>query len=136
MKQTYILHPKGDPQVMHNLLSAIANRDVETAWEVTIKPYRKNRSVKQNNYLWGVVYPTIQSAIQASRGEHYSTDDIHEWFRDKYLPKKVVTIKGETKTIRPSTTKLNTREFGEYLDQIIYFAAESGIVIPDPEWRE
>ena len=132
--QRFILHPSGDSQILRNLMQAISDRDPDKAYEVTIKLYKKARSQEQNAYLWGVVYPTIQSAIQLSRGEHYSTDDLHEWFRDKFLPKKAITIKGETKVVRPSTTKLTTKEFGDYLDQVIMFAAESGIVVPDPEW--
>ena len=110
--------------------------DPEKTYWITVEVYRKKRSREQNAYLWGVVYPTIQTAIQESRGEDYSCDDIHEWFRDKYLPKRVITIKGETKVARPSTTTLDVKEFGEYLDRIICFCAENGIVIPDPEWKE
>ena len=134
--QRFILHPNGDPQVIQNLYQAITNRDAEKSWEVIIKPYRKNRSLDQNNYYWGVVLPTIQYVIQESRGEHYSTEDLHEWFRDKFLPHRVITIKGETKAVQPSTSKLTIKEFSDYLESIIQFAAESGIVIPDPEWRD
>lgn len=131
-KRTFILRPDS-AQPFQSMLEYLQQRDQSIPWQVDVKPYKKDRSAEQNRYYWGVVMTTIQKAIQDSRGEHYSTDEIHEWMRDKFLPKRVITIKGEPKVLVPSTTTLTVGEFGEYLEQIIGFCAESGIVIPDAE---
>ena len=128
----WILRPD-NPGPLSELLTWIASRDVTKTWEVIAQEYNSTRSREQNAYLWGVVYPTIQKAIRDSRGEYYSTDEIHEWFRDKFLPKRLITIKGEQKVVRPSTARLKVAPFGEYLERIIHFCAESGIHIPPAE---
>ena len=131
-KQTFVLRPDS-AQPFQSLLEYLTQRDKSIAWQVDVKPYKKDRTQEQNRYYWGVVLVTIQKAIEDSRGEHYSTEEIHEWMRDKFLTKRVVTIKGEPKVLAPSTTKLTVGEFAEYLEQIIRFCAESGILIPDAE---
>ena len=134
-QQRFVLRP-GETAPLANLLTWIASRDPEKTWSVEVAEFKRNRKKAQNAYLWAAVYPTIQQAIRDSRGEFYSTEEIHEWFRDKFLPNRVVTIKGESKAIRPSTTSLSPGEFWDYVDQIICFCAESGIVIPEPERRD
>lgn len=134
-KQTYIVYP-GDERVLLNVLDAIRNRDVSKPWRITMEVYRKNRSAEQNAYYWGVVLPTIQAFIMDSRGDHYSCDDIHEFYRDEYLPKRTIKIKGMVKVVRPSTASLTTKQFSDYLEIVIHHCAENGIVIPAPEWRD
>lgn len=130
-KQTFILRP--DETIPEsNLLAWLGARDKTKPWRVDICQYRKNRSLEQNAYYWGVVLPTMQKHIFESRGDHYSCDDIHEYMRDKFLPKKAITIKGKTVVVRPSTASLTTKKFAVYLEHVIHFAAESNIIIPAP----
>lgn len=87
---------------------------------------REQRSLQQNSYLWGVVYPDVRDGMIEAWGETLSTDEVHEFLKDKFLAKPVINrATGEAmgKTT-PSTTKLNTKECAEYIDQITKFAAE------------
>jgi len=136
LKQSFILRPKGDPQVMASLMQVISQRNVEKTYEITIRLYHKTRSLEQNAYYWGIVLPTIQSFIRDHRGDDYSCEDVHEWYREQYLESRPVTIKGKTVIARPSTTKLSTKEFSDYLELVIHHAAENGIVIPPPDFNE
>ncbi len=133
-EQSFILRPKGDPAVMSTLMQTIAQRNAEKTYVVTVKLYNKTRSLEQNAYYWGVVIPTIQGFIRAHRGDDYSCEDIHEWYRTQFLESRPVTIKGQTVIARPSTTKLTTKEFSDYLELVIHHAAENGIVIPPAEY--
>jgi len=135
MKQTFVLRP-GETAPESRLMQWLVSRDREKPWKVEVSEYRKNRSLEQNAYYWSAVLPTMQSFIEESRGDHYSCDEIHEYMRDDFLPHRVITIKGQAKVVRPSTASLTTEEFSVYLEHVIHFAAESGIVIPAPEWRE
>jgi len=132
--QRFILS-QDNPQPLSNLIDWIADRNIEKVWSVEIKEYKKNRSQEQNAYYWGAVLPTIQAYIRDSRGENYSTDDIHEWYRDEFLPKRTIVIKGVTKVTRPSTAKLNTKKFADYLELVMHHCAENGIVIPPAQER-
>jgi hypothetical protein len=100
---------------------------------ITIESRKAARSQLQNRYYWGVVVDLI------SQHTGYSPEELHELLKAKFLPKKLAVcngigeIQGEF-VIGGSTTKLNKIEFGEYMDAIKQWAAESlDVVIPDPD---
>lgn len=96
---------------------------------IVIKSWR--RTNQQNRYLWGVVYPTFVEYRQ-EQGEEFTTEMAHVFFTLKFLRKTVVNMStGEILgTTVPSTTKLNTSEFAEYIDKIVAWLADYGIVVP------
>lgn len=90
---------------------------------VEIKIEENSRTQQQNRYMWGVVYKIV------SQETGYTVNEVHEVFKQKFL---TYTKKGHKFT--KSTTELSTKEFGEYLDQVINYAqSELGYIIPDPE---
>jgi hypothetical protein len=94
---------------------------------VSISPFKKSRTNSQNSYLWGVVYKTISDQTG------YSCDELHELFKNSFLPHKLITIGDKSVKITPSTTDLTTIEFEEFLELVKRYAAETiGIFIPDP----
>jgi hypothetical protein len=109
-------------------------RNLPEIVEVTVKPWRENRSVQQNKYLWGVVYELISEHTGDSPGA------VHKFFTAKYLTDTVEihTPKGtiEQEFIR-STTELNTQEFSEYTNKIKDWARDFlEMHIPDPDKAE
>lgn len=91
--------------------------------EIVVKKFKKNRSVPQNSYLWGVVYKLI------SDHTGYESADLHNHFKAHFLKKKVGGL-----TTFYSTTKLDTLQFGEYIEKIKDFAAKRlDVHIPDPD---
>lgn len=95
---------------------------VNSKVELTVKKFRKSRSLKQNSYYFGVVLQTI------SEYTGYDVEDLHNHFKYFYLrkPTKIVSYF--------STTELSTIEFGEYLDKIIRFVGERlSLNIPTPD---
>ena len=46
---------------------------------VTIKKYRAKRSIKQNNWYYGVAIPKIQAFLADTQGEKYSKEDINQY---------------------------------------------------------
>lgn len=89
---------------------------------VIIKKAKKIRSNKQNKYYWGVIIKTL--------GEFtgYEPEEMHNALKWKFLK-----IENNNLLSVRSTAKLSTLEFMNYIEQIIRFAAELGVVIPDPE---
>jgi len=90
--------------------------------ELTLEKERHARTLSQNAYYWGVVIEILRNYFG------YESDEMHEAMKFKFLKKHedvLVTV--------GSTTKLNTIEFGEYLDRIMEWAvSEYQIYIPSP----
>ena len=98
--------------------------------EVVVKPYKeeRDRTLKQNAYLWSVVYAYIADFTG------YSTEEVHEACKYKFLPRTEVSMGESSMSVPKSTKMLTTKGFTEYLDRVIAFAAsELSISIPPPE---
>lgn len=90
---------------------------------VSLEQKRKNRSLEQNAYYWGVVLASISDFTG------YDAEDLHNHFKAHFLKREVGNL-----TTFKSTSHLNTKEFTDYIDKIIRFANQVlGIEIPTPE---
>jgi len=108
-------------------IDRIAALNIETVWDISIKPYKKNRSLEQNALMWK--WNTII-------GDHlgYTKDEMHEEFMRKFLPSVMIdTMSGPVEVY--STKQLKVKEMAEYLNHIERFAAEYAIVLPLPDWE-
>lgn len=93
--------------------------------QLGIEKKKRKRSISQNNYYWLIVTLISESTT-------HTMEEIHEACRRKFLARKEITIQGETLLIPRSTTELSTVEFSEYIERVRCFAAELGVVTPDP----
>lgn len=80
--------------------------------ELTIKEYKKERSRFQNRYYFGVVLKIIADYTG------HDVEELHEVLKVMFLSTKDVEMSGDIYSIPQSTTKLNTKEFEEYLERI------------------
>lgn len=87
----------------------------------------KDRSDRQNGYYWGVVLKII------SDHTGHSTEELHEIFKRKFLPPRILTYRGTTFKVPMSTTESDTLEFTDYIERIRAEAGTMGITIPDPD---
>jgi hypothetical protein len=102
-------------------------------YEIEISLKRKKRSIPQNRLYWLWI-----TCISHETGN--DKDFLHEYFSEKYLPKKSEIIFNH-EIIKPvSTTSLDAKQFTDYLDKIQIFASsEQGIILPNPGdiyWKE
>lgn len=96
-------------------------------YEVSINIHRDKRSYDQNRLMW-----LWLACISEETG--YESEELHEYFKNKHLSHKEVTVFGEHVDKTVSTKNLNTLQFKEYLDKIQKFASsELGIILPNPE---
>ena len=105
--------------------------------EVAARKYHRNRTNRQNRYLFGVVYAII------SESTGYTPEEVHELFKVMFLSRRR-TMKPKAKKkgrkrkpvkvlIVKSTASLTTVQFEEYIEKIRRFAAtKMDLVIPDP----
>lgn len=90
--------------------------------EAIIRVYKSSRSNNQNNYYWGVVLPVLGGYFG------YTADEMHDALKYKFLRRGAADL--ETVT---STTKLNTAQFEEYLENVRRWAVtEYGVSVPLP----
>ena len=91
--------------------------------DVIVRKHKKQRSLPQNNYYFGVV------CVELGKHIGYSVDDMHSAIGLEFL---LVTEEGKPPYIR-STTDLNTEEFNDFLEKVKMWAAEfHQVYIPDP----
>jgi hypothetical protein len=109
----------------------IGNLPRDKPWLIEVSPYSPKRSQDQNNYLFGVVYRTLQEQLFDDLG--WDKDDVHDFFCGLVFGTKQTELDGRTYD-RPvsGTSGLNKQEFSDYLMAVGKWAAEHGIYIPDP----
>ena len=87
----------------------------------------KSRFTRQNSYMWSVVYQAIADYTG------HSTEEVHEFCKQMFLPRKFVQIGKREREVTKSTTDLGTVEMEEYLMRVRVFAnQELGIIVPLP----
>ncbi|WP_457635823.1 hypothetical protein [Persephonella sp.] len=82
---------------------------------LTISKVKKQRSLNQNNYYWGVVLKIISDYTG------HTEEELHESLKIKFLPKK---FDENGLLILGSTKKLSKAEFEEYLERIRVWASQ------------
>lgn len=101
--------------------------------EVTVRRLQATRSPAQNSFYWAVVVREL------SERTGYSPSEMHDFLKAKFLPKRLAVCDG-TGTIQDelvlggSTRAMDVAAFGEYLDAICQWAAETlDLVLDNPE---
>ena len=103
---------------------------------VTISRETKGRTLPQNQWLWGAIYPAIAD------WSGHSVDEIHEVMKQMHGSKRLVQLpggnprQGDTAAynvaVPRSTATYTTDEFSEYVERVRAWAAQQGLNIPDP----
>lgn len=98
--------------------------------EVHVYALKAARSKRQNALYWGVYVPALVEYTGFDGAE------VHEILKARFLSRSVEIIAPDGAVIEaciaPSTTRLTTVQFGEFLERVRAFAAELGVYIPDP----
>ena len=109
-----------DPAKLSLRLAGLEGKDVQ----VTVEQKRKQRSLEQNAYYFGVVVKIL------SEYTGYSKEETHDALRIKFLR---IGGSDDLPTIK-STTKLSTKEMTDYIEGIkIWAITECDVFIPDAD---
>jgi hypothetical protein len=93
------------------------------AVDVVIKKHRAQRTSQANRYYFGVVVKMLAEFCG------YENDEMHETLAMRFLRIEDCPVTGAPRRAR--TPDQNTKEFSEYVDACVRFAAELGVVIPE-----
>lgn len=104
------------------------------------KRVRKSRTIDQNAWLWGCVYPILlDSLIDAGWDDFTNTEQVHEFCKSRFTRESAVNKQtGEIVEFPHSTANMDTVTFSAYVEKIRDFAREfldTEIPDPDPEFR-
>jgi hypothetical protein len=114
------------------VLAQIKRLELKKIYTVEITERRIKRTISQNGLYW-----LFLTCISHETGN--DKDDLHEFFKMKYIPPEHINIFGQVQE-RRSTTNLNTVQFKYLLDNVQVFAnTELAITLPDPadlRWTE
>jgi hypothetical protein len=111
---------------LDGLISKLKELDPEQLWTVKITPYKSTRSLDQNEYYWRLVTELANYFGLKSK------DEMHEVLLYKLLSEEK-QIKNLKVTTIGSTTKLNVKEFNEYLEQVKDFARGYGFKLNEEQ---
>jgi hypothetical protein len=110
---------------LRTIFTDISKLNLSLGYVLNFELKKKIRSIPQNKKYWLVL-----TAIEQETGN--DKNDLHEFFKDKYLKKQLIECFNTQILKIPTTTKLNTSEFSQYLEKITIFAAtELNFTIPE-----
>lgn len=131
MIKTFILTPENIGQLWGAVKESIKAIFEKKPVKLTIQPHCQ-RSLKQNNYYWGVVVPNVR-AMFLDCGDVLDADEVHDYLK-KHVMKLRRTVNGPEgeKEIIGSTKKLDTGPFEDQMHVVRAWAAQFGYMIPLP----
>lgn len=109
------------------------------SYMLSITKQKKGRTLNQNEWLWGCVYPILLDALLDAGWEFTSVEQVHEFFKKLMAQVRVVNYTtGEIVEIPKSTATMDTQQFSTYIDKLREYAEEFlNVSIPEPDkaWR-
>lgn len=113
-----------DKQAVWSYIDSLPNGK---RYDINIARHRERRTIDQNRLLFLWI-----NCISNETGQ--DKDDLHIYFKHKFLPPNYIRVLGLQIYITPTTTTLDTKQFTDYLNSIqVFAAAELGITLPNPE---
>lgn len=110
---------------------------LDGAYWIEVKRQRRLRSLDQNAWLWGCIYPMLLEALLDQGWEFANVEQVHEFFKAQCAKDQVVNKHtGEIVEFPSSTATMDTATFSAYCEQLRDYAKEYlGVDIPDPDPR-
>lgn len=139
MKEQTIIVPVESPERhaerLQRIAAYFARLDASKPWQIIVAPWKKERTPRQNNAMFGVAYKTL--------GEFtgYTENELHDVMLRAYFGEVHYELMGlrRVKPRRTTTTNeagerdvLSRDDMSKYYNFIVQKAAEIGCYIEDP----
>lgn len=110
-------------QALRNIASVILGLSPKKAWRVEVVQHQDKRTLSQNKLYWAI-------ATEIARETGHTPDEIHEYCKATFLPKRIVSFDGKDTEIVGSSAELDKPAFSEYVERVMAWAASDfGIVV-------
>lgn len=105
--------------------------DREKAWKVTVEAWKGSRSISQNRLLWALYDDIIRQGGEMLAG--WDREDIHEFCLGSCYGWEKLSGLGRER-LRPlrRSSAMTKPEFSDFLEFIVRFFAEKGIILELP----
>ncbi len=118
-------------------LNAFENRSIA----VYLTEKKGLRSLKMNNYYWGVVVPLLARHLEENNlFANPTIKRVHNALKSQFLGlEEVMQLDGTIKDETISTSSLNNRQYCNFLESIWAYCSITyalHIPEPDPDWRD
>lgn len=103
-------------------------------YKIDVTLVRKKRTLDQNGWLWGCIYPLMLKALNDAGWEFTTIEQVHDFLKSQFCGQKMINKHtGEIVSLPMSTALMDTLAFSEYVEKIREYAYEYlGCDIPDP----
>jgi hypothetical protein len=111
--------------------------DAGVHFKLTARKIKGTKSQKQLGYYWGVVMPCIlRDLYESGYTRHdYSLNRLHNEFKLMFFYIENTLLKTDTVVRTPkSLAKASVKEMATYVDNVIMWAAQNDIEIPEPDF--
>ena len=123
-------------ELAHKISLINPQSDSQPVYQITVEEWKATRSGAQNRLYW-LWLRQIADHINENKqegSELFSDNDMHEWFKEKFLPTKLIDFQGTVVKAFKTTTKLTTKEFTDYLENIDRYCIQYiHLQLPHPE---
>ena len=110
-------------------LQLLLNTSPNGEYNLTLTRKRTKRTVDQNALMW-LWFSCIENETGTDK------QDIHDYCC-RAFNYRIVNINGEQQKVAGGTSKLNTAQMANFLNQVqVWAATELGIILPNPEDKE
>ena len=131
---------KNDGQFDISQLCEFLNATKDGCYRIEVTRVRKKRTLDQNGWLFGCIYPMLLKALNDGGWEFVTVHQVHEFFKNVMNKEKFINKHtGEIVEIPQSTSEMNTLQFSTYCEELRNYGREYlGVEIPDPNkmWNE
>ena len=124
----YVLKPQTQKWIA-SVISELEVTDDKLSWkQITVTKYSDSRSTQMNRYF---------HALRDAAADHWGFDReaMGEYLKRRFIGTDIVEVGGVAKEVTRRSSKLNVKEFGDFLDQICAFLLEQGFVPPAPPYQ-
>ena len=118
-----------DRNNLDSLVTKLKQLDKNQMWTIKVSPYKSTRSLDQNEYYWRLVTELADYFGLKSK------DEMQEVLLYKLLSEEKQIKNLKVMTIG-STTKLNVKQFNEYLEKVKDFARGYGFKLGEEEIKD
>lgn len=131
MKNFVLLKGEDRETSMQRGMEVLSGLSKDTIWCVFVKDNKPTRTDLQNNLLWALYTDILRIGGEAMQG--YTKEELHEFFLGLHFGTDVKSVFGKYReTPKQRSSKLNRKEFSEFVDHIVRFMAEQGVVLELP----
>lgn len=132
LKQIFKVRDNHAPKKVRELIALYLESNNNRNIEFEMKQCSKVSS-SQYGYLFAAVYPVMSTDLSELYGEKLDPYDVDLMMKLKFWNKKTIDYEtGELHTIPNTKTKMNKGEMAVFIDNVIKWCSDKGIVISEP----